>query len=322
MKRVLITGAAGFVGGHFVTRFTRDRDVSVDVLDIAHGALSESPSGVTMHGMDCRRYFDLCDFRYDLVIHCAAIVGGRATIEGQPMAVATDLAVDADLWQWALRTRPGRVVYFSSSAAYPTHLQDGGVFIPNPDGGKPWRLGANRLFETHINYDHLATPDNTYGLAKLVGEIQAAHVRNEGVPVTVIRPFSGYGPGQTLDYPMPSFIDRAARRADPFDIWGDGQQTRDWVHIDDIVDLTMACVDQGIDGPVNACTGRTTSFDQLASIVTEQAGYSPTLAHHPDAPTGVRYRVGDPTLMATIWEPRISLEDGVAQALAAARLAA
>jgi len=304
VKRALITGAAGFVGRHFDRRLTAD-GWQVGRLDVAW------PEDNSLR-QDCRRLFATDQGGWDLVIHCAAIVGGRATIEGQPMAVATDLAIDADLWQWALRTRPGRVVYFSSSAAYPTFLQDGAQLIHDATAVTE----PHRLTEDDINLRSIAHPDNTYGLAKLVGEIQAAHVRAEGVPVTVVRPFSGHGPGQSLDYPMPSFIDRATRRADPFTVWGDGGQVRDWVHIDDVVELVMRCVAEGIDGPVNACTGRGVSFDELASLVCRAAGYSPALEHVVDAPSGVRYRVGDPSLMSSVWAPRVSLEEGVERALA------
>ena len=312
VRTALVTGHAGFVGGHFTRRLLAD-GWAVYGVDVANGP-----------GEDCRRLFATSEERYDLVIHCAAVVGGRAMIEGQPMAVATDLAIDADLWQWALRTRPGRMVYFSSSAAYPVGLQDGGVFIPSCEDlapslppGTPLRLGAVRLTEDHIDLDRIQQPDQTYGLAKLVGEIQAELVRAEGVPVTVVRPFSGYGEDQALDYPFPSFIERAFRRCDPFEVWGDGEQVRDFIHISDIVDAVMVMVGEGIDGPVNLCSGVTTSFNDLAELVCASARYVPELRHVVGAPVGVRYRVGEPSLLRSFFTPRVSLEEGVARALAA-----
>jgi nucleoside-diphosphate-sugar epimerase len=285
----LLTGDAGFVGRHFLERLKAD-GWDIEGCDIRRGMTE-----------DCRRVFE-GSTHYDLVVHCAAIVGGRAKIEGAPMAVADNLSIDAGLWQWALRTRPGRVVYFSSSAAYPVVLQTGST---------PWTLAEEDM---HIA-DGIRQPDQTYGLAKLVGEIQASLVREEGVPVTVIRPFSGYGTDQPTDYPFPAFIDRALAKTDPFTVWGDGQQVRDWVHIDDIVELTMACVEAGVDGPVNACTGRPTSFDELATIVCREAGYMPDLHHVLDAPSGVQYRVGSPAVMNTIHTPAVSLEEGVRRAM-------
>src|SRR6202035_3854150 len=108
-------------------------------------------------------------------------------------------------------------------------------------------------------------PDATYGWVKLTGERIAREVQNAGVPVTVVRPFSGYGEDQDDCYPFPAMIARAARQENPFDVWGDGQQVRDFVHIDDIVRATLALVDANADGPVNLGTGVGTSMDDLAN---------------------------------------------------------
>lgn len=257
---------------------------------------------------DARDLFRRENTRFDLVVHLAAIVGGRATIEGQPMTVASDLAIDADLWQFVLRTRPGRVVYYSSSAAYPTSLQT--------------RTYHRPLTETDIDLDDIRSPDLTYGLVKLVGEIGAKFVAAEGIAVHVLRPFSGYGEDQALDYPFPSFIDRAARRNKPFKVWGDGTQVRDFIHIDDVIGATLAAVEQDVRVPANIGTGRPTSFNQLAAMCQQAAGYEAPLFHVESAPTGVHYRVADPSLMLGFYRPRITLEEGIARALHASRAAA
>jgi nucleoside-diphosphate-sugar epimerase len=296
MKTALVTGDQGFVGRHMV-RALEATEWQVTGLDVK-----------TSHWQDVRDVFRDDDTPYDLVVHCAAVVGGRQMIEGSPLALAVDLSIDAELFGWALRTRPGRIVYFSSSAAYPIRWQT--------------RELGKHLHEDLISLQHIGTPDLVYGWSKLTGEMLAAHAREAGIRVTVLRPFSGYGPDQDLAYPFPSFIDRAARRADPFDIWGDGLQVRDWVHIDDIIGATMACIAQSVDGPLNIGHGRPTSFLELANLVTEAAGYRPALALHRDRPAGVAYRVADPTRMLTVYRPVIPLELGVAKALAAAGAAA
>lgn len=285
--RILITGDAGFVGRHFHKYFANTNH-EVHGVDI-------------VNGVDARDFFRKDDSYFDLVIHLAAVVGGRATIEGSPLAVAVDLAIDSELFQWALRTRPGRIVYFSSSAAYPIQLQT---------------LDAQwRLHETDINLDMVASPDLSYGWSKLTGEKLAVYAQAEGVQVHVFRPFSGYGSDQALDYPFPSFIDRAKRRLDPFEIWSDGLQTRDFIHINDIVNAVMEAIKQDVPGPVNLCSGRATSFNDLAALITEAAGYQPRLKHHLEAPRGVAYRVGDPTKMLSFYTPRIGLEQGIRMAL-------
>jgi len=285
--KILITGDAGFVGRAF------------------HRALEKQNHEITgidlVNGKEVRHFFATDDTQFDVVIHLAAIVGGRMTIEGNPLSVASDLAIDADMFQWALRTRPKHIVYFSSSAAYPIFLQ---------------RLAyQQKLREIDINLEHIRTPDFTYGWAKLSGEMLASYARAEGLKVTVLRPFSGYGSDQALDYPFPSFIERAQRKADPFEVWGRGTQVRDFVHIDDVVGATFAAVINDV-SVMNICTGRPTSFIELAEMVMLQAGYLAPIKNNLDAPIGVEYRVGDPTQMLQVYEPKISLEEGIALALA------
>ena len=284
--KILITGDAGFVGRAF-HRALDDKGHEITGIDIANG-------------IDCRDFFKKDDTRYDVVIHLAAIVGGRATIEGNPLAVASDLAIDSDMFQWAIRTKPKRVVYYSSSAAYPIYLQKATY--------------QQRLSERDINLDHIRTPDFSYGWAKLTGETLAKYARAEGIKVTVLRPFSGYGSDQALDYPFPSLIARGKAKLDPFEVWGTGEQVRDFIHIDDVVAATFAAIANDVE-TLNLCTGRPTSFIQLAEMIMLAQGYLAPIKKHPGKPTGVEYRVGNPAKMLQIYEPKISLEEGIARAL-------
>lgn len=290
MKSALITGSAGFVGRHMAAGLSAAGYLHQVHVDIAEGH-------------DCRTFFEHDDgeHTYDLVVHCAAVVGGRATIDGEPLRLAAeDLSIDAALFRWALRTRPARIVYFSSSAAYPPWVQE--------------RAG----FKLDEAYYEPGQCDQTYGWVKQTGERLAAEANAVGIPVHVFRPFSGYGEDQALDYPFPAFIRRAAQREMPFDVWGAGDSARDWVHIDDVVGAVLAAVDQDVRGPVNICTGRATTFDELADMCMRAAGYSTPIRHLDDAPQGVYWRVGDPRRMSEFYVPRISIEDSIARALEAA----
>jgi nucleoside-diphosphate-sugar epimerase len=292
MMRVLLTGAAGFVGRH-LHRALLDRGDHVYGIDLNPTPLA--------HSGDALDFFRTDTQRFDLAIHCAAIVGGRASIDGSPLGVATNLALDSWYMRWLVRTGTPQAVYFSSSAAYPVALQQ-----PGP---------IHRLTETDIDYAQPGRPDATYGLAKLTGEQLCQYAAAEGTRITVLRPFSGYGEDQDQAYPFPAFIRRARERQAPFEIWGHGDSTRDWIHIDDLVAATLTAVDQDVTGPVNLGTGRATSFDQLAQLVTTVVGYRPERKHLSTAPQGVHHRVCDPTKMLTFYEPRITLEEGIHRAL-------
>lgn len=288
MKRALVTGHRGFVGRHITRRLQHDQ-WTVTGCDIADDN-------------DCRDLFATDTTRYDLVVHCAAVVGGRLTISGEPLAVAVDLELDAAMFRWAARTRQHRIVYFSSSAAYPTYLQH----------------DDHLLVEDDLSLDVIGRPDLTYGWAKITGELLAHHLEAEGIPVHIFRPFSGYGEDQADDYPFPAYIARALDHGPEFHVWGNGCQTRDFIHIDDIVAAVITAIGQDYRGPVNLGTGRPTNFNQLAQLVCAPLGYQPHVVHDTGKPVGPAYRVANVKRMHDLHVPAVTLEDGIARALAAA----
>jgi nucleoside-diphosphate-sugar epimerase len=270
--KALVTGSAGFVGRHML-RGLRDRGwftVGVD----PHG-----PSG----GVDALDVFaarrQSHDVRYDLVVHCAAQAPHRAAIDGQPATHVYNQLLDAAMFDWAIRTGQGRVLYFSSCAALDPNLDD-------------------------------------YGWTKLTGERMATSARRAGVPVTVVRPFSGYGEDQGKDWPFRTFVERAKQHEDPFTIWGDGQQVRDWIHIDDVVAGALAVAESGTEDPVDLCTGIGTSMTALALMVCREVGYEPEFEYRLDMHGGSPYRVGSPFELSRYYRPQVSLEEGVKRALA------
>lgn len=290
MKRALVTGASGFVGGYMCRALGR-LGYEVIAIDIQQG-----------RHQDARDFFRSDTRPFDLAVHLAAVVGGRATIEGEPLSVAVDLSIDAEFFGWLLRAQPKQAVYYSSSAAYPTRWQQRGAAIS--------------LYEDLIDLGDVRQPDLTYGWSKLTGEYLAQFAARAGHPVIVVRPFSGYGTDQSLDYPFPSFIDRGRRQADPFQVWGDGTQCRDWIHITDVVRLTLQLVQAGYEGPaVNLGTGVSTPFADLADLVMGEFGYAAPIEFIPTAPTGVHTRVASTARMEALGlEPRVGLRDGIAWA--------
>ncbi len=330
----LVSGAAGFVGRNLVQRLLSTTPaylVLVDDLSVGldptrwlptglrtdtRGAFTAFGDRVAFYRGDIRHFLRRLQaepqwLHTDLglptapfadVFHFAAVVGGRAKIEGDPMAVAQDLAIDAEFFDWVVRHRPARVLYPSSSAAYPIDLQG--------------TTGAIALKETDIRFDsRLGQPDMTYGWSKLTGEYLAQiAARHYGIATACVRPFSGYGEDQDLSYPIPAIAARAARRENPFQVWGTGQQGRDFVHIDDCIDLILLALDRIADGSaVNIGSGRLTSFLEIIELMTGFAGYRPTIEPLLDKPVGVHARYADTTHLAQAfgWQPRIGLAEGM-----------
>ncbi|AFN74390.1 NAD-dependent epimerase/dehydratase [Melioribacter roseus P3M-2] len=336
MKFHLVTGACGFVGRNTVKQLLkRTGDYVIMVDDLSVGThpttwlgdpVSKKLKDIEVFGKDERLFFFRTDIRkflnklqedadwlkreYGLkierfgdVFHFAAIVGGRAKIEGDPMAVALDLSIDAEFFNWIAKSKPERVLYPSSSAAYPINLQAEG--------------NAVALKESYIDINGytLGKPDMTYGWTKLTGEYLAKiAAEHYGISIVCIRPFSGYGEDQDLSYPVPAIATRAARKEDPFEVWGTGQQGRDFVHIDDVMDCMFLAMDKIHDGTaINIGSGKLTSFIELIQLFTKFAGYSPAIKPLTDKPMGVHSRYSDMSFVKQLlgWEPRISLEEGM-----------
>ena len=237
MKTNLVTGGCGFVGKNMVWRLlktTNDRIIMIDNLSVGShpdqwigiDKTKEYDNVVIYSDANSERvYFIKEDARetfrslrldndyfrdkfsidykkLDDVFHFAAIVGGRAKIDGDPMMVALDLAIDAEFFYWICNNKPNRVLYPSSSAAYPIDLQTDEAAIA--------------LKETDIDFAKMGEPDMTYGWSKLTGEYLAKiAAKHYGVHITCIRPFSGYGEDQDLTYPIPAIARRAALKEDP-----------------------------------------------------------------------------------------------------------
>lgn len=341
-KPVLVTGGCGFVGRH-LTKTLIEKGVR-EIWIVDNLSTGKPPREWLGSSWKQRKNGDFCVFErggtvinfveadslnffyeqslnrgsgffpthFSDIFHLASIVGGRALIEGDPIMVATDLGIDATFFLWLTRDpkRAERVLYASSSAAYPTKLQ--GV------------TGAQALAEHVIDFKgELGTPDMTYGWSKLTGEYlsRLAHERY-GVHVACVRPFSGYGEDQDLTYPTPSIALRVARGDNPVEVWGSGEQGRDFVHIDDCVNAFFPILDRIHDGSgVNIGTGVLTTFKELVQIMLSVERRSADIRPLSDKPVGVLNRYSNPGLLTKEigWGPKISLKEGLARVLAGAR---
>ncbi len=338
----LVTGGCGFVGRHLVKRLLAQGRSVLLVDDLSTGIhpdrwLGSDPQGrpwvryeadgvtvyrsatgqqVAFAGRDLIAWlvfdwprWEKSRIHFDDVFHLASVVGGRAKIDGDPMAVAIDLAIDSVFFRWAVqnRSRIGRILYASSSAAYPVRLQGGDRAVA--------------LKEEMVSFGgDLGQPDMTYGWSKLTGEYLAQIAsRHYGLAVACVRPFSGYGGDQDLSYPVPAIARRAARRENPLVVWGSGRQGRDFVHIDDCIDGMFLAIEKIADGSaVNIGTGRLMTFLEVARLFARLAGYEPEIIPQPDKPQGVVCRYADTTRMRALlgWFPRITVEEGFARVLA------
>ena len=296
MRKILVTGGAGFVGRHFVKRFLElgDEVHVVDCVAPYTGGLKPAQwplfnpldyKNFKFHEEDCRTYFARTqDTEFAYALHLAAMVGGRLMIENNPLAVADDLSIDAAYWQWAKTAKPKKSLCFSSSAAYPIALQRQDHYV--------------LLKEEMINFTgDLGMPDMSYGWAKLTCEYLARLAyEKHGLKSVCYRPFSGYGEDQDDAYPFPSICKRvmANKGAASIQVWGTGRQMRDFIHIEDCVDGVFTTMDKVDNGDAfNLSTGIFTSFIDFARLAADVLGFKPEVSGMSAKPEGVFARGGD-----------------------------
>jgi UDP-glucose 4-epimerase len=346
-SRILVTGGCGFVGRHLIDRLAHERGTEIWVIDDLSTGLHPATWGhplvqlsktqphrgawlFELEGRDAKVVFIHASVtsvvqgeldhhprlgipelpHFAEVYHLASVVGGRAMIDGDPLSVGIDLAIDSSVFLWAVRkARPDRFLYASSSAAYPVSSQRAEAAVA--------------LSEEMIDHDEgVLQPDMTYGWSKLTGEyLSRLASQRYGLSVAVVRPFSGYGEDQDLTYPVPAIALRVAARHDPVRVWGSGEQGRDFVHIDDCVEACVrACRTISDGSAVNIGSGKLVSFKELATAMIRLEGYEAAVEGTDDRPVGVAQRYADPIRMRDVlrWEPAISLEEGLARVLAGA----
>ena len=296
-KKILITGGAGFVGRRLV-KFMLEKKYDVFVIDNVApltGGIEPNQNwplynpndynNFNFSKIDCRDWFKInSNEEFDYVFHLAAMVGGREVIENNPLVVAEDLSIDSHFWQWCGKAKPKKVICFSSSACYPIELQT----FDN------YRL----LKEEDISFsNNIGMPDMTYGWAKLTCEYlaQIAHVKH-GINSICYRPFSGYGEDQDLTYPFPSICKRILlnKNKNEIKVWGSGNQSRDFIYIDDCIEgiyKTMDLIDDG--SALNLSTGKYTSFKDFAKYTCNILGFNPIVKGTTSKPEGVFARGGD-----------------------------
>jgi GDP-L-fucose synthase len=225
------------------------------------------------------------------------------SLEHYPIKIARNLQTDAAFFAWVARSkdRIGRILYMSSSAAYPLSLQQEESHSP--------------LSEHMIEETRAADVDGIYGWCKLTGENLARKTAERiGVSVGCARLFSGYGPDQDLNYPVAALAARAATLSDPLLVWGSGKQCRDFIYISDCIAGMRRVIERISDGSVvNLGTGIGTSLAEVARTLAKIAGYQPQLSMDLTKPVGAGVRVADIQEMRKRlnWSPNTSIEDGL-----------
>jgi len=309
MKKVLVTGAGGFIGGHLVKALKEKEGYQVRAVDIKPlNQWFQRFDDVENLVMDLR----IKENAYAAVNGCnevfnlAADMGGMGFIELNKAACMLSVLINTHLLMAARDLGVDRYFFSSSACVYNAEKQTD----PNNPG----------LKESDA---YPAMAEDGYGWEKLFSERMCRHFREDyGLTTRVARYHNVYGPFGTYKggrEKAPAAICRKVIEAlqtgkNEIVIWGDGKQTRSFMYIDDCIKGTISIMYSDIEEPINLGTSELISIDDLVSIVEEVAGgVKLKRIYDLDAPKGVRGRNSDNTLIKKYlgWEPSISIREGI-----------
>lgn len=306
-KKVLVTGGASFIGSHLVDALL-NKGAKVRIVDDLSSGKLENIQG----HIDTKRVeFIKADLRepnvtrdamkgIEIVFHLAADHGGRGYVDLHQAGPATNLFLDGLVFYEAKRANVDKIVFASSGCVYPNYLQS----------------DINK--EIFLTEDLVKPPydaDNMYGWAKLMAELTLkAYHKEYGIKTASCRYFTVYGPRGVENHAVIAMIARAFVKQDPFEVWGDGNQIRNWTYIDDIVRGTILAAEKIEDGTaVNLGTMERIKVIDAVKEVLRYTKHNPKIVFRTDMPVGPLNRVADNSLAKKLlnWEPQVKFMDGL-----------
>jgi UDP-glucose 4-epimerase len=310
-ETVLLTGGASFIGSHLAEDLVAE-GASVRIADdFSSGTKANlrpirDDIEILSGNLKRRAFADEATEGIDTVFHLAADHGGRGYISQYPANCATNMALDNIVYEAAAENGVERICFASSACTYPTDIQQ----------------ERQRLHEEMVSFDERggAYADEVYGWAKLMGErsLQAYNEQYD-IDTSAVRIFTAYGPRENETHAIIAFMAKAMARQDPYQIWGDGEQTRNFTYVKDITSALRLAAENITDGtPVNAGISRYVTMNEAVEIIFDYLNWDPNeINYMTDKPQGVRHRAADTTRAEELlgWEPQYTVEEGIKNTL-------
>ena len=241
-----------------------------------------------------------------VVFHLAAVHGGRGYITKHPADVCSNLSIDHHVFEAAMDSNVENIAFASTACVYPTELQ--------AKVGSDYKLKESDSDPT--NMEGYMSADIEYGWGKLMSEMQMhSFIKQYGLKGCPVRFVTAYGPRENETHAIIALIYKAVNKMDPYEIWGNGQQERDFTYVEDIVEGTILAAENISDGtPVNLGTGQRYKIIDVVKIMCDIIGWHPSeFKFETSMPVGAVSRALDNTRAQQLlgWNPRFTLEEGL-----------
>ena len=311
--RILVTGGASFIGSHLVDKLvTLGSNVTV-IDDLSSGKkenLSQSWDKIQFKKNDLE-YITKSElnnlFRdQEIVFHLAAIHGGRGFITTHPADVSSNFSIDHHVFEACMNSNVKNLVFASTACVYPTELQNeiGSDYKLKEEDSDPLKL------------DGYMSADIEYGWGKLMSEMQLHAFRKQyGLKGCPVRFVTAYGPRENKTHAIIALIYKAIEKMEPFEIWGNGEQERDFTYVEDIVEGSILAGEKIFDGtPINLGTGTRYRIKEVVEMICKILNWRPdNFKFDTSKPVGALSRALDNSTAKKLlgWEPRFTLKDGL-----------
>ena len=306
MKKVLVCGSGGFIGGHLTKRLKKEGHW-VRGVDIKEHDYVETPADDFVVGdlRDPKLVAQVIDQPFDEVYQLAADMGGAGFVftgENDADIMHNSAMINLNMVEASVKAGVKKIFYSSSACMYPERNQ------MDPDNPNCAEDSA-----------YPADPDSEYGWEKLLSErFYLAANRNYGLDIRIARFHNIFGPegswNDGREKSPAAFCRKVADTPDggEIEMWGDGEQTRSFLYIDECLEGVLRLMDSDFKDPVNIGSEEMVSINQLAKIAMDVAGKKQTIKHI-DGPLGVRGRNSDNRLINEKlgWAPSMPLRDGI-----------
>ena len=310
---VLVTGGASFIGSHLVDKLVTLGSKVTVVDNLSSGTLENlenSKEKITFKNQDLE-YISKSDLEQifkdqEIVFHLAAVHCGRGYITTHPADVSSNYSIDHHVFEGCNDSNVKNLVFASTACVYPTKLQD--------TIGSDYKLKEKDADPT--NLDTFMSADIEYGWEKLMSEMQLnAFKKQYGLKGCPVRFVTAYGPRENETHAIIALIYKALAKMDPYQIWGDGNQERDFTYVEDIVDGTILSAEKITDGtPINLGTGQRYKMIDVVNLIFKIIGWKPqNFEFDTSKPVGALSRALDNERANKLlgWNPQFSLEDGL-----------